>query len=106
MRLLALQLLCPRCGSPDITYSCEPKCCFCHVCGNCYFQFWPVTRFTGREMAGLEPPPGEKDCLLPTAQCARCHSLNVCSVEGDGGTFLCADCGGVLTLEYSEEAPD
>jgi len=115
MRLVPLELVCPKCGSADITYSCEPKCCFSHVCGNCYFQFWPVTSFTGEEMAGVEPPPGEKDCLLPTTECARCHSLNVCSprfhtergsLEGNRGTFVCADCRAVLSLKYSEEAPD
>ena len=123
MRLVPLELVCRKCGSADITYSCEPKCCFSHVCGNCYFQFWPVTSFTGEEMAGVEPPPGEKDCLLPTTECARCHSLNVCSLaspetfapmdRGKGGsglerghgTFVCADCRAILSLEYSEEAP-
>ncbi len=112
MRLVPLELVCPKCGSADITYSCEPKCCFSHVCGNCYFQFWPVTSFTGEEMAGVEPPPGEKDCLLPTTECARCHSLNVCSLAlmGSGlergpGMFVCADCWAILSLKYSEEAP-
>ena len=106
MKLVPLDLVCPKCGSRDITYSCEPKCCFSHVCGNCYSQFWPVTRFAGKVAPALEQPAGEKDCLLPTAECARCHSLNVCSVEGDAGTFVCADCRSVLALDYSEEAPD
>ncbi len=106
MKLVPLRLVCPKCGSPDITYSCEPKCCFSHVCGNCYFQFWPVTSFTGEELTQVEPPPAEKDCLLPTAECARCHSLNVYSLEGDHNTFICADCRGILSLKYSEEAPD
>lgn len=106
MKLVQLELACPKCGSHDITYSCEPKCCFSHVCGDCYFQFWPVTRFAGRVAEAFEAPPGEKDCLLPTTECARCHSLNVCSVQGEAGAFVCADCASVLSMEYSEEAPD
>ncbi len=106
MKLVQLELACPKCGSHDITYSCEPKCCFSHVCGNCYFQFWPMTRFAGRVAEAFEAPPDEKDCLLPTTECARCHSLNVCSVQGEAGAFVCADCASVLSLEYSEEAPD
>ena len=106
MKLVQLELACPKCGSHDITYSCEPKCCFSHVCGDCYFQFWPVTRFAGRVAEAFEAPPGEKDCLLPTTECARCHSLNVCSVQGEAGAFVCAACASVLSLEYSEEAPD
>ncbi len=43
------------------------------------------------------------------------HSLNVCSprfsaergsLEGDAGTFVCANCRAILFLDYSEQAPE
>lgn len=106
MKLIPLTLICPKCGSREIAFSCEPKCCFSHICEACYYQFWPVTRYAGKMLEGYEKPEGEKDCLLATAECARCKSLNVCTVEGGAGEFACADCGSVLKMEYAEEAPD
>mgnify|MGYP001619709065 CR=1 FL=1 len=46
---------CPSCGSREITYTCEPKCCFNHVCNHCHASFMLVTEKLGREL-----PPGDR----------------------------------------------
>jgi hypothetical protein len=59
-----------------------------------------------RMMSDIQPPTGGKDFLLPTAECARCHGLNFCSLEGDQSTVVCGDYRGILTLRYAEEVSD
>ncbi len=101
MTTTPLSFICPKCGSADVFYSCEPKCCFNHVCGSCQTTFEPVTRATGRKTMA-EAPAGERDTTGPTCQCATCESINVYLLED--GQAVCVDCGSVLEIEFSEIA--
>jgi hypothetical protein len=99
--LRPLTVECPRCGSADVTYTCEPTCCFNHICGACYTTFELATAAVGRDLRGLETPATERDCLAPTVACARCESLDVYLVEAEGaptGDLWCAACQALLRL--------
>jgi len=103
VQLSSLTVSCPNCGSRDITYSCEPKCCFNHLCGNCYATFELLTVPLGKKIDGLEVPSGERDCFAPTAACALCESLDLYQLdegEGKGGQLFCASCHALLKLEF------
>lgn len=97
-----LQMRCPLCGSPDVFYSCEPKCCFNHVCAGCKGTFEPVTHATGstRRIAEPEELPDASD---PTVACAKCESTHV--YADDDGAVVCLDCGAVLDIELTEICP-
>jgi hypothetical protein len=102
MTLLPLSVSCPNCGSKEVSYTCEPKCCFNHLCGNCYSTFELATVSLGTKMKDLEVPRGDRDCLAPTTACAVCESLDVFLVdEGQRPTdkLYCATCHTVLKLE-------
>jgi len=93
---------CPECGAKKIVYSCEPKCCFNHVCGACRASFQLETRELGEKLAGIpaEELPEIESCL-PTAQCANCESLRVFQIE-ETGQIVCADCQSLLELVFAE----
>jgi len=97
-----LRLACPVCGSGEVFYSCTPNCCFNHVCGQCGATFEPATRAAGRLEGSLEPPEPLPDATDPTAACARCDSTAVYAL--DDGRLVCASCGALLELEYTEVA--
>ena len=94
---------CPQCGSADIVYSCEPKCCFNHVCADCRSTFEINTVKTGQSVTATtkveEPQSGE-----PTTCCASCESLKigVLSVEGDRTLLWCGNCGAVSKMVIEE----
>lgn len=97
---------CPGCGSAEVIFSCEPKCCFNHVCSECRGSFQLVTEKTGRfdhdtAIQAEEPPSGD-----PTACCAACESLRlaIVSSEASATTLLCGDCRALLTLAIEEFA--
>ena len=99
-----LTVNCPKCGSGNVAYSCEPDCCFNHVCGDCLANFQLITRTSGRRDAGYRAP-AEQDCdaeadsCAPTAACANCQGLRVRSVvDGKPGEAVCLDCGSILSL--------
>jgi len=101
---------CPSCGARDITYTCEPKCCFNHLCNGCNATFQLVTEKAGGELeaaarAGL-PASGPEDTLAPTTGCARCESTAVYELERpvDGATHVCGACFALLTFGYDELA--
>jgi hypothetical protein len=99
-----LEVQCPSCGSPEITYTCEPKCCFNHICAACYTTFELFTEPLGRLLPGIEKPPHERDSLAPTVACARCDSLEVYMVTSAGGapgTLVCTDCYALLQLGFA-----
>jgi len=103
MKITPLTIECPKCGSGKIAYSCEPECCFNHVCEDCLCNFLLGTRALGRAIPGLRPDAAEKDSCAPTAKCARCESLDVRSLDLDESTVLlavCVLCGTVLELIY------
>ncbi len=94
---------CPLCGSADIVYSCEPKCCFNHVCGECRGTFEPATRATDANVEPFAAPANLPDASDPTAACARCESVAVYLLED--GRLACFDCRALLTLELTEICP-
>ncbi len=98
---------CPTCGSAEMVYTCEPKCCFNHLCADCRTTFQLLTCKT--DVASLTP---RNDVALPessdpTAACAACDSLRVYQFSQPGASTIlaCADCGAVLQLTYEEIAP-
>jgi hypothetical protein len=98
-----LQVPCPSCGSTDITYTCEPKCCFNHICAACYTTFELFTEPLGRTLTDVEKPRAERDCLAPTVACARCDSTEVYMVEPADGAqdeLVCAACHALLRLGF------
>lgn len=97
-----LEMQCPTCGSTDVVYSCEPKCCFNHVCSDCTTTFQPVTIATGERLPGVAPPEPLPDCTEPTVACEKCESTAVYAL--DDGRLVCTACGAVLTMEYTEVA--
>jgi DNA-directed RNA polymerase subunit RPC12/RpoP len=97
---------CPQCGSSDVVYSCEPKCCFNHVCAECRSTFELNTKKTG-----LTDPtwndtkePSSSDA---TTACASCGSLKVAVLKSstDETLLLCGDCEAVSKLVIEEFAP-
>jgi hypothetical protein len=104
MILHPLTVQCPACGSSDITYTCEPKCCFNHLCGACYTTFELFTQPTGGTLRAVEVPSGERDSLAPTVACARCESLEVYAVAGEASSstqLVCAACHALLELGFA-----
>jgi hypothetical protein len=95
---------CPSCGSSEITYTCEPKCCFNHICSACYTTFELFTEPLGRMLTGIEKPPQERDSLAPTVACAQCDSFGVYRVTPEGGppdALVCTDCHALLQLGFA-----
>ena len=95
---------CPHCGGSEIIYSCEPKCCFNHVCANCRSTFEINTSKTGRfdhnsSLATEEPLSGE-----PTTGCANCDSLKIGVLSHEDGEtlLLCGKCRAVLKMKIEE----
>ncbi len=106
MELLPLSLACPTCGSTDVFYSCEPKCCFNHVCSNCRTTFEPFTTRVGEVTEDFGVPP-ELDPSAPAAPCARCGEARVFGIAGRQDAparYICAACRALLTLELGEIA--
>jgi len=96
---------CPKCGSAEIVYTCEPKCCFNHLCEECRTTFQLVTRKAAGQEEARRADVREPESGDPTAACAGCESLRV-YVAGSGGTRLaCAECGVGLELAYEEIDP-
>ncbi len=98
---------CPKCGGAEIIYSCEPKCCFNHVCADCRSTFEINTQKAGRfdqqtPIDAREPESGD-----PTTGCAACDSLKVAviSVSDSETLLLCANCRAVLRLAIEEFVP-
>lgn len=96
---------CPHCQSAEVVYSCEPKCCWNHVCGDCRTSFQLVTQKTGEfdrvtEIAPVEPESGDA-----ATGCAACESMKLAVVSSDGAnsaTLVCGDCRAILRLGIDE----
>jgi hypothetical protein len=97
-----LQLTCPRCQATAIAYSCEPRCCFNHVCVSCRCTFQTATEYLGSKLAGLTPPDPAPDTSDPTAQCSECRSIAVHQLSD--GRIACTRCGALLALSYEDIA--
>ncbi|MEW6731376.1 MAG: hypothetical protein AB1489_08575 [Acidobacteriota bacterium] len=94
---------CPQCGAAKIVYSCEPKCCFNHVCGVCRASFQLHTQALNAKLP-IEvelPVPPELESCLPTTQCVCCESLQVFQLAGSNEAevqIVCNDCRALLAL--------
>ncbi len=108
MQLLPIDVNCPNCGSAAVTYTCEPKCCFNHLCGDCYCTFELVTKPSGERAVPEEKPRGERDSLAPTAPCAVCGSLEVFLAGEEPGRaerLVCVHCWSWLELRFEGIQP-
>ena len=94
---------CPHCGGSEIVYSCEPKCCFNHVCADCRSTFEINTEKTGQSdpaaaVQAAEPASGD-----PTTACASCESLRIAVVKsGDETLIACGKCAAVSRVVIEE----
>jgi hypothetical protein len=107
MTISTLSPSCPQCGANKIVYSCEPKCCFNHVCGECRSTFQLQTReLNGKlsEEISLSELPEIESCL-PMAACANCESTNVYQLalpDASAIQIVCADCRSLLELVFAD----
>lgn len=106
MILAPITVVCPQCGSGDVFYSCNPACCYNHVCNKCYTTFELDTTRIGEVTEEFSPPP-DPESASPTAPCARCHEPKVFLIAGSGPPpqFACTSCKALLTLELTDVAP-
>ena len=99
---------CPQCSGSAVVYSCEPKCCYNHVCSDCHTSFQVLTERAGgfdRERAVAADAPASGDV---TAACAACESLRVALLSSEApnsAMLLCADCRALLRLKIDEIVP-
>lgn len=98
-----LELACPTCASAAIAYSCEPRCCFNHVCGSCRTTFQTATTPLGGKLAGLAPPEPPPDSSDPAAPCSECRSAEVYGLSD--GRVACVRCGALLALKIEDVDP-
>src|SRR5215469_12072442 len=102
MTLTALSFKCPKCGSSDVIYSCNPSCCFNHVCSDCYATFEPETVRVG-EYAGEIGDVPDIDASGPTAPCVRCGEYRLFGISDDPlllGQVLCVSCRALLSINF------
>jgi hypothetical protein len=106
MTLIPLSIACPECGSLDVFYSCNPSCCFNHVCSKCYTTFEPVTTKVGELELDHTLVPPDPEPTAPTAACVRCGEHKLFAIEGvEIGSLVCVSCNALLTLEITEVSP-
>jgi DNA-directed RNA polymerase subunit RPC12/RpoP len=100
-------IACPKCGGKEIVYSCEPKCCFNHVCADCRSTFELNTAKTGQFDHETAISAKEPDSSDLTTACASCGSLRlaVLSSAPDETLLLCASCRAVSRLAIEEFVP-
>jgi hypothetical protein len=103
MKLAPLIVQCPQCGSANIVYSCNPSCCFNHVCGDCYATFELATSIVNGPWCEPESVPPPPDAANPTAPCARCGECVHFTIE-DGESpeksLICMACKTILELQF------
>ena len=94
---------CPHCGGSEIVYSCEPKCCFNHVCADCRSTFEINTEKTGRSDGATAAQAEEPQSGDPTTACASCESLKIAVVKnGDEALIVCGKCAAVSRVVIEE----
>jgi len=98
-----LRLACPTCAGTAVAYSCEPRCCFNHVCAGCRTTFQTATAPLGGKLADLAPCEPPQDSSDPTAQCSECRSIAVHNLED--GRVVCTRCGALLALQLEDIDP-
>jgi hypothetical protein len=66
-------------------------------------SFQLATFDLGLQASELSDGVPELDSCAPTAACARCHSLSVRSIDGEGAgseKVVCIDCRALLELTF------
>src|SRR5215510_10271101 len=85
MKLSELRVACPSCGSQEVAYTCQPECCFNHVCESCLASFELSTELREGSAESAEATrdadSSDADSCRPTVACARCHGLNVYQLD-------------------------
>ena len=105
MRLSPISIACPQCGSKDVIYSCQPTCCFNHVCNHCYTTFELETTKVGELQEAFAAPP-DPDPSNPTAPCARCGEARVFAIaDRQDPQYVCVSCKALLSLSLTEISP-
>jgi transposase-like protein len=104
MTLKPISVACPQCSSTEVYYSCNPSCCYNHVCNKCYTTFELETARAGEVTEDFAVPP-DPESGAPTAPCARCQEPRVFAIEAQESRYVCAACKALLTLEFTEIAP-
>jgi len=115
LQAIPLTVSCPECGSGAVVYSCDPHCCFNHVCADCRASFFLTTRLIGEAGPEVDPRSASHaaDPTAPTAPCDRCGGLHVWSIaagerasDANGAQRgLCTDCRALLAILITAEAP-
>jgi hypothetical protein len=99
--LVAIAARCPLCGSADVIYSCNPHCCFNHVCGDCRASWQHrTTALPSAAEVSVAPADADYDTAFPAAPCAGCGGL-VFRIEGTD-TLYCPACRRSLRLECTD----
>ena len=94
---------CPHCGGSEIVYSCEPKCCFNHVCADCRSTFEINTAKTGESDPAAAATAAEPESGDPTTACASCESLRIAVVKrGEETLVVCGKCAAVSRVVIEE----
>jgi hypothetical protein len=95
---------CPKCGGAEIIYSCEPKCCFNHVCADCRSTFEINTVKTGQPVTAPNADIEEPQSGEPTTGCASCESLRVAVLKSEENETLlcCGKCGAISRIVIEE----
>ena len=93
---------CPHCQSANIVYTCEPKCCFNHICADCRSTFQLNTERAGRFDRESWLNVNAPESGDPTAACANCESLKIVVLDESASELLCADCRAVSKLMIEE----
>ena len=57
MTLIPISVVCPQCGSGEVFYSCNPTCCYNHVCNHCYTTFELETTRVGEVAEEFDVQP-------------------------------------------------
>ena len=105
LRSLKDVVRCPQCNSADVVYSCEPKCCFNHVCAECRSTFELNTVKTGDSdpiwVDTKEPGSGDV-----TTGCASCGSLHVAVMRTQPDIIVvCGECQALSKVVVEEFVP-
>jgi hypothetical protein len=76
-------------------YSCEPSCCFCHICVDCKTTFQTNTLELDGRVPNAVAPERERSSDEPHAPCTACDSIEVYAL---GTELVCTDCAQRLKL--------
>jgi hypothetical protein len=98
---------CPQCNAGTITYTCEPDCCFNHICDACYTTFELATIFRQQTCSVTDFDTPSRDSCDPTLPCEQCESIEVYrfTLEDKTNTLVCVDCHALLDMAYTEITP-